>query len=117
MPMPGPFVARQDRLQGALLRHLANATIQRAQGGAVQSALYDSALPEGSPFGDVATVARHWISTNVATLSGLAEGVEIIATTRAWPAGQRCRIATPVVPDAGGWATFDVVPVPVVRVP
>ena len=33
-----------------------------------------------------------------------------ILTTAGWPAGQPCRVSTPVEQDADGWAVFDIVP-------
>ena len=111
MPAAFPFDAAQDLVTQGVQQHLANATVALAAGGPSVSALYDSAAPEGSPFQAVATVARHTLSLCIVSLGDLAEGDEVIVTTRHWPAGQRCRITTPVEPDAGGWAAFDIVPV------
>ena len=59
---------------------------------------------------DMATVPAHRLSLCVVSLGDLAEGDALVVTTAHWPAGQACRITTPVAPDAGGWARFDVVP-------
>ncbi len=43
-------------------------------------------------------------------MGALCEGADCILTTAGWPAGQPCRVSTPVELDADGWAVFDVVP-------
>ncbi len=111
MPAAFPFDAAQDLVTQGVQQHLANASVGLMAGGPTVGALYDSEAPQGSPFQDVATAARHMLSLCIVGLGDVAEGDEVIVTTRQWPAGQRCRITTPVEPDAGGWAVFEVVPV------
>lgn len=111
------FAAAEQRVNSAVTQHLANATVQRTAGGPAWAASYEVEQPERSPyadvrtpFADVATVALHTLSMWLTGFGGLAEGDDLILTTRHWPAGQTCRVSTPVVPDASGWATFVVVP-------
>lgn len=112
-----PFAALESRLNVAVQQRLSNATVQLTAGGAAWAASYATELPERTAFADVADVPAHILSMWLAGIGDLAEGGELIITTRAWPTGQRCRITTPVVPDAGGWATFEVVPLTVVGAP
>lgn len=112
-----PFAVLESRLNGAVQQRLSNATVQLAPGAPAWAASYAVQLPEGSPFADVASVPVHTLSMWLSGIGDLAEGGELIVTTRAWPAGQRCRITTPVVPDASGWATFDMVLLPPVEAP
>lgn len=107
-----PFHAIDGLLSNACSGYLANALVQRTEDGPAWAAMYDVALPERSPFADAATVPQHTVSLWLAGLGSLAEGEQIVLTTPQWPAGQPCRITTPVVADASGWATFDVVPIP-----
>lgn len=105
-----PFDAAQDLVTQGVQQHLANATVSLVAGGPSVSALYDCGTPPDSPFQAAATVSRHTLSLCIVNLGDVAEGDELIVTTRQWPEGQRCRITTPVEPDAGGWATFSVHP-------
>lgn len=105
-----PFAALESRLNGAVQQRLSNATVQLAPGAPAWAASYAVQLPESSPFADVASVPVHTLSMWLAGLGDLAEGDELILTTRHWPAGQPCRVSTAVVPDASGWAVFAVVP-------
>lgn len=111
MQLPA-FAMLHQRLNSAVQQRLSNALVQRTPGGPAWAAMYDVALPERSPFADAATVPQHTVSLWLAGLGSLAEGEQIVLTTPQWPAGQPCRITTPVVADASGWATFDVVPLP-----
>lgn len=106
-----PFVGLEQRVNAAVERRLANATVRLPGADAEVSALYDAGNPEGSPFEAVATVSRHTLSLCVVSLGDVAEGDEVIVATRQWAEGQRVRISTAVEPDASGWATFDIVPV------
>ena len=106
------FATIEDRLNTTVLRHLANSTVQLVGASVVVSAVYDALTPTGSPYTDVATIQQHSISACVLGMGGdVVEGSVLVVATRNWPAGQRCRITTSVEPDAGGWATFDVVPI------
>lgn len=107
--------SRQDRINGAVARAHANATVQLTASGPAWAAAYDVALPEASPFADAATVPQYTVSMWLQGIGDLAEGDEIILTTAHWPLGQRCRVSTSVVPDSGGWAVFSVVPLPPVQ--
>ena len=111
MPAAFPFDAAQDLVTQGVQQHLANASVSLVAGGPTVSALYDCGTPPDSPFQAAATVPRHTLSLCVVSLGDVAEGDEVIVTTRQWPDGQRVRISTAVEPDAGGWATFDIVPV------
>lgn len=106
---------RSARINDAVMRHHANATVQLAADGPAWAVAYDVALPEASPFADAATVPQHTVSMWLQGIGDLAEGGEIILTTAHWPLGQRCRVSTPVVPDSSGWAVFAVVPLPPVQ--
>ena len=72
--------------------------------------MYETVLPESMPFADVATVQRHSVRVWGEGMGALHEGATCILTTAGWPAGQPCRVSTPVEQDADGWAVFDVVP-------
>lgn len=115
MTMPSSFADRESRLNGAVQRHLANATVQLTAGGPAWAAAYALDQPDRSPFAEAATVPQHTVSMWLAGVGDLAEGGDVILTTRHWPEGQPCRISTAVVPDASGWATFIVVPLPPVQ--
>ena len=107
---------RASRINDAVLRHHCNASVQLTPGGQSVQALYEclsldtGIMADRSPFADMATVPAHRLSLCVVSLGDLAEGDALVVTTAHWPAGQACRITTPVAPDAGGWARFDVVP-------
>jgi hypothetical protein len=61
-------------------------------------------LAEGGGYlTEVATVEQHTVSLCVANCPGIAEG-----STGLTVGGKTCRITAPVVPDAGGWASFTV---------
>ena len=104
-------VDRAARINGAVHRHHANATIQRVGDVQAWSVLYACNAPDSSsPFADVVTTPTHSISMCVINVPDLAEGDKLTVTHSQWPTGQLCRVTTPVVPDAGGWASFVVVP-------
>ena len=106
-------VDRSARIIGAVLRHHANATIQLVGETQTWPVVYGCKSPENTPFADVATVPVYTVSMNVSALAGLAEGDELVLACAGFPSGQLCQITTEVVPDAAGWATFDVVPMAV----
>ena len=100
-------VDRSARINGAVLRHHANASIAVAGSDVERPAQYECLQAERSPFEDVVTVPVHRLSLEMA--GDLSEGDELLVCNMQWPNGRRCQITTEVVPDAGGWATFDVV--------
>lgn len=110
MPALPQFAQLERRMNAAVTRHLANAMVQLAADGPAWAAEYTTGLEPDSPFAPSATAPQHTLSMCIVNLGDVAEGDELIVTTRQWPEGQRCRITTPVVPDAGGWATFSVHP-------
>lgn len=112
-----PFAALESRLNSAVQQRLSNATVQLTPGAPAWAATYATELPERTPFADVADVPVHTLAMWLEGIGDLAEGAELIVTTRSWPAGQRCQVTTPVVPDSSGWATFEVVPLPAVGAP
>ena len=101
---------RASRINDAVLRHHCNASVQLIPGGQSVQALYECLSLDTGILADMATVPAHRLSLCVVSLGDLAEGDALVVTTAHWPAGQTCRITTPVAPDAGGWARFDVVP-------
>ncbi len=101
---------RASRINDAVLRHHCNASVQLTPGGQSVQALYECLSLDTGILADMATVPAHRLSLCVVSLGDLAEGDALVVTTDHWPAGQACRITTPVAPDAGGWARFDVVP-------
>lgn len=104
------FAAMQTRVNAAAARHLTNALLQLQAGGPAWAAMYDTDLPDSMPFADVATAQRHSVRVWGEGMGALCEGADCILTTAGWPAGQPCRVSTPVELDADGWAVFDVVP-------
>ena len=96
------FAHRLQRMNRAVERALANAT-GCWNGGAPFGVLLDQVQDEGF-MGEAVTAVRHTVSLCVANAPGIAEGSQLLTVT-----GQACRITGPVVPDAGGWATFPIV--------
>lgn len=110
-------VGRAARITGAVLRHHANSSVQLDGDARTFSAVYACSAPNASPYGDVVTVFEHTLSMCVANVSRIVEGEVLMVVGPNWPAGQRCRITTDVVPDAGGWAVFVIVPLPSSPIP
>ena len=105
--MPAPFAALEQRLNRAVLRHLANAS-GAWNGGPPFALLWDTQQQDdGGYLPEVATIPVHTVSLCVANTPGIAEGSTGLAVD-----GKPCRITGPVVPDAGGWAMFPVVFLP-----
>lgn len=94
---------------GRLLRM--NRTVERALSDAMGTwndgdqfgVLLDQELEDGFMDGSV-TAVRKTVSLCVVNTPGIAEGSSALHIN-----GQPCRITGPVVPDAGGWATFPIV--------
>lgn len=107
----GLSLDRSARLCGAVTRHHANASLRLSQGADAWACIYESTLPDGGRFDDVATKLAHSVSVWMPDAeAALAEGGQVILTTARWPQGQVCRIVTAVEIDATGWASFDISP-------
>ena len=111
MQLPS-FAALEQRLNSAVTQRLSNAMLQLTATGPAFACIYEAALPEGSPFADVATTLQHSVSVWLPQGEDVAEGGVVYLTTARWPSGQACRITTPVDFDATGWASFEVIPLP-----
>lgn len=97
-----PFAALESRLNGAVQKHIANATAVH-NGGAPFGVLFDRSPAD--PFGTGAVdSARHDVSFVAANAPGLAEGGTLVIDGAAYI------VATSVQPDAGGWVTLSVYP-------
>lgn len=104
MAQPPAFARHMQQASAAVLRHLANAS-GTWHGGPPFALLWDTQQQDdGGCLTEVATVEQHTVSLCVANCTGIAEG-----STGLQIDGKPCRITGPVVPDAGGWATFPVV--------
>lgn len=106
MRAPDPFKRAQDRANAAVLRHLANAEATW-QGGEPFGILFDS--QEGDPMlgGSPLTMVRNEVSLLVTMCQGIDEGASGLLI-----AGISYVVASAVVPDSSGWATFSVVAEP-----
>ena len=96
-----PFAAVQSLLNQGVGQLLSNATATW-QAGRPFGVLHDVTVADG--FSGVATVAQNTIGLCTANTPGIAEGSTALAVD-----GKPCRITGPVVPDAGGWASFPIV--------
>ena len=102
-PVLAPFAAIEQMVDTAVISVLANATASW-QGGPAFGVIFDSS--EGGRFISDApmTAVRCTVSLCSANCPGIAEGVDgLVIHATAW------RVASAVVPDASGWATFSVV--------
>lgn len=97
-----PFAALESRLNGAVQKHIANATAVY-NGGAPFGVLFDRTPAD--PFGTGAVdSARYDVAFVAANAPGLAEGSEMTINGTAYI------VATGVQADAGGWVTLSVYP-------
>ena len=97
-----PFAALESRLNGAVQKHIANATATY-QGGASFGVLFDRtpADPFGNGAVDAAAYSAGFVAANA---PGLAEGSTLVID------GVAYTVASGVQPDAGGWVTLSVYP-------
>jgi hypothetical protein len=103
-----PFAALDQRLNSAVLRHLANATAQQ-QGGQPFPVLF---LREPvQPFGGAMDAAGHACSFDLAAAPNLAEGQRLTVN------GTHYRVANGPVADASGWVNVVLYPEPPAPVP
>ena len=101
-PVLAPFAAIEQMVDTAVISVLANATASW-QGGPAFGVIFDSS--EGGRFISDApmTAVRCTVSLCSANCPGIAEGSAGLTV-----GGKPCRVTSPVVPDAGGWASFTV---------
>lgn len=98
-----PFAAVQALLNQGIGQLLSNAS-GAWHGGPPFALLWDAQQQDdGGYLTDAATIVVHTVSLCVANCPGIAEG-----STGLTVGGKTCRITAPVVPDAGGWASFTV---------
>ena len=98
-----PFAAVSALINQGVGQLLSNATASW-QGGGPFGVLWDTQQQDdGGYLPEVATIPVHTVSLCVANTPGIAEG-----STGLTVGGKTCRITSPVVPDAGGWASFTV---------
>ena len=98
-----PFAAVQALLNQGIGQLLSNAS-GAWHGGPPFALLWDTQQQDdGGYLTDAATIVTHTVSLCVANCPGIAEG-----STGLTVGGKPCRITAPVVPDAGGWASFTV---------
>lgn len=98
-----PFAAVQALLNQGIGQLLSNAS-GTWHGGPPFALLWDTQQQDdGGYLTDAATIVVHTVSLCVANCPGIAEG-----STGLTVDGKTCRITAPVVPDAGGWASFTV---------
>lgn len=98
-----PFAAVQALLNQGVGQLLSNAS-GAWHGGPPFALLWDTQQQDdGGYLTDAATIVVHTVSLCVANCPGIAEG-----STGLTVGGKSCRITAPVVPDAGGWASFTV---------
>ena len=98
-----PFAGVEQLINAGVSMTLANASATW-QGGAAFGVIFDST--EGGRFISDApiTAQRCTVSLCVANCPGITEGVDgLVINAAAW------RVASAVVPDTSGWATFSVV--------
>ena len=107
LPSQAPFAAVQALLNQGIGQLLSNAS-GAWHGGPPFALLWDTQQQDdGGYLADAATIVVHTVSLCVANCPGIAEGSTGLAVD-----GKPCRITGPVVPDAGGWAMFPVVFLP-----
>lgn len=103
LPSQAPFAAVQALLNQGVGQLLSNAS-GAWHGGPPFALLWDTQQQDdGGYLTDAATIVVHTVSLCVANCPGIAEGSTGLAVD-----GKTCRITAPVVPDAGGWASFTV---------
>lgn len=103
LPSQAPFAAVQALLNQGVGQLLSNAS-GAWHGGPPFALLWDTQQQDdGGYLTDAATIVTHTVSLCVANCPGIAEG-----STGLTVGGKTCRITAPVVPDAGGWASFTV---------
>lgn len=103
LPSQAPFAAVQALLNQGVGQLLSNAS-GAWHGGPPFALLWDTQQQDdGGYLTDAATIVVHTVSLCVANCPGIAEG-----STGLTVGGKTCRITAPVVPDAGGWASFTV---------
>lgn len=103
LPSQAPFAAVQALLNQGVGQLLSNAS-GAWHGGPPFALLWDTQQQDdGGYLTDAATIVVHTVSLCVANCPGIAEG-----STGLTVGGKSCRITAPVVPDAGGWASFTV---------
>ena len=103
LPSQAPFAAVQALLNQGIGQLLSNAS-GAWHGGPPFALLWDTQQQDdGGYLTDAATIVVHTVSLCVANCPGIAEG-----STGLTVGGKTCRITAPVVPDAGGWASFTV---------
>ncbi|WP_371435932.1 hypothetical protein [Polaromonas sp.] len=101
-PNLAPFAAAQSRLGAAVQQRLSNA-IATWQGGFEFGVLFDSEDEDYMP--ETVSAVRLTVSMCVANAPGIAEGEHGLVVD-----GQPYIVSSAVIPDAGGWATFSVMP-------
>ena len=98
-----PFAAVQALLNQGIGQLLSNAS-GAWHGGPPFALLWDTQQQDdGGYLTDAATIVTHTVSLCVANCPGIAEGSAGLTV-----GGKPCRVTSPVVPDAGGWASFTV---------
>lgn len=103
LPSQAPFAAVQALLNQGVGQLLSNAS-GAWHGGPTFALLWDTQQQDdGGYLTDAATIVTHTVSLCVANCPGIAEGSAGLTV-----GGKTCRITAPVVPDAGGWASFTV---------
>lgn len=103
LPSQAPFAAVQALLNQGVGQLLSNAS-GAWHGGPPFALLWDTQQQDdGGYLTDAATIVVHTVSLCVANCPGIAEG-----STGLTVGGKSCRVTAPVVPDAGGWASFTV---------
>lgn len=103
LPSQAPFAAVQALLNQGVGQLLSNAS-GTWHGGPPFALLWDTQQQDdGGYLTDAATIVVHTVSLCVANCPGIAEG-----STGLTVGGKTCRVTAPVVPDAGGWASFTV---------
>lgn len=103
LPSQAPFAAVQALLNQGIGQLLSNAS-GAWHGGPPFALLWDTQQQDdGGYLTDAATIVVHTVSLCVANCPGIAEG-----STGLTVDGKTCRVTAPVVPDAGGWASFTV---------
>ena len=103
LPSQAPFAAVQALLNQGVGQLLSNAS-GAWHGGPPFALLWDTQQQDdGGYLTDAATIVTHTVSLCVANCPGIAEGSAGLTV-----GGKPCRVTSPVVPDAGGWASFTV---------
>ncbi len=98
-----PFAMVEQSINVGVMAMLANAQATWG-GGQAFGVVFDRVQDEGF-MGEAVTAVRHTVSMCVANAPGIAEGSTGLSVD-----GVVHLVSGPVVPDAGGWATFTVIP-------